>query len=293
MPFATLFKTVSYICETKYPQSLNMDKVSVKEVLRSKAPGVSRWTPWFVKNYLRRIVHEEELNFYLENFSHLPTIEFIRASLDHMDITYSADGLGKLDPKGRYIFASNHPFGGIDGLMLAAEIASRFGDVRVVVNDLLMNLEPLAPIFIPINKHGRQNPEYAKMYKDAFESDIPIVTFPAGLCSRRRAGVVCDLEWKPNFVKQAVATQRDIVPVFFGGRLSDFFYNLSNLRTKLGVKANIEMLYLADEMFRQGGQHFEILIGDPIPWQRLDGGRDARRTALKIREEAYALPGKK
>lgn len=266
-----------------------MDKLSVKEVLRSKAPGVSKWTPGFVKNYLRRIVHEDELNFYLENFQHLPTIEFIRASLAHMGITYSASGLDKLDPAGRYIFASNHPFGGIDGLMLAVAIADYFGDVRVVVNDLLMNLEPLKPIFIPVNKHGGQNPEYAQMYKDAFESDTPIVTFPAGLCSRRSNRVVCDSEWKPSFVKQAVATQRDIVPVFFAGRLSDFFYNLSNLRTKLGVKANIEMLYLADEMFRQKGKYFEIIIGDPIAWQTLGDGKNARKTALRIMEAAYGL----
>lgn len=270
-------------------QKFSMDKLSVKQVLRDKAPGLSRWTPWFVKNYLRRIVHEEELNYYLENFSHLDTIEFIRAALDHMGITYAAAGLGKLDPEGRYIFASNHPFGGIDGLMLAVEIAGYFGNVRVVVNDLLMNLEPLKSIFIPINKHGRQKPEYAKMYKDAFDSDMPIVTFPAGLCSRRQKGVVCDLEWKPSFVKQAVATRRDIVPVFFEGRLSNFFYNLSNLRTKLRVKANIEMLYLADEMFRQKGQHFEIAVGDPIPWQQLGDGKNARKTALEIREKAYGL----
>lgn len=266
-----------------------MDKLSVKEVLRSKVPGVSKWIPWFVKNYLKRTVHEDELNYYLENFSHLPTIEFIRASLAHMGVTYNAVGLEKLDPNGRYIFASNHPFGGIDGLMLAVEIAEYFGDVRVVVNDLLMNLEPLKPIFIPINKHGRQNAEYAQMYKDAFESDIPIVTFPAGLCSRRQKGVVCDSEWKPNFVKQAVATERDIVPVFFEGKLSDFFYNLSNLRKKLGIKANIEMLYLADEMFRQKGNHFEMMIGEPIPWQTLEGGKSAKETALQIRKRAYDL----
>lgn len=284
-----IYLTAFAIFANEISAKTDMYKVSVKEILRNKAPGVSRWMPWFVKNYLKRIVHEEEVNYYLENFSRLDTIEFIRASLDHMGITYKAAGLDKLPRDGRYIFASNHPFGGIDGLMLAVEIAGRFGDVRVVVNDLLMNLEPLRPIFIPINKHGRQKPEYAQMYKEAFESDMPIVTFPAGLCSRRRNGKVCDLEWKPSFVKQAIETQRDIVPVFFDGRLSDFFYNLSNLRTKLGVKANIEMLYLADEMFKQKGQHFEIRIGDPIPWQQLEGGRNARKTALSIREKAYAL----
>lgn len=263
-------------------------RVDIKKVLREKAPGVSRWMPWFVKNYLRRIVHEDEINFYLENFSHLPTIEFIRASLAHMGITYTAVGIERLDPHGRYIFASNHPFGGVDGLMLADEVSRAFGQVRVVVNDLLMNLAPLAPIFIPVNKHGRQRPEYTQMFREAFESDMQIITFPAGLVSRRQNGTIADLEWRPNFVKQAVAHHRDIVPVLFEGRLSNFFYSLSAFRKKVGIKANIEMLYLPDEMFRQGGSHFNIIIGEPVAWQSLEGvtPKDA---ALAIRNSAYAL----
>ena len=244
--------------------------------------------PWFVKGYLRRIVHEDEVNFYLENFSHLPTIEFIRASLAHMGITYTARGIERLDPAGRYIFASNHPFGGLDGLMLADEASRVFGEVRVVVNDLLMNLDPLKPIFIPVNKHGRQRPEYTEMFRAAFESDMPIITFPAGLVSRRYGGVVEDLPWRPNFIKQAVANRRDVVPVHFDGRLSGFFYNLANLRKRLGVKANIEMLYLADEMFKQGGSHFDIAIGEPISWQSLEGRKPAEE-ALRIRRISYAL----
>jgi putative hemolysin len=240
-------------------------------------------------NYLRRILHEREVNSYLEDFSHMDSIGFIRATLERMEITYGATGLDRLDPAGRYIFASNHPFGGLDGLMLAVEIAGRFGDVRVVVNDLLMNLEPLKSIFIPVNKHGRQSTEYAKMYQEAFDSNVPIVTFPAGLCSRREKGAVCDREWKPSFVKQAAATRRDIVPVYFDGKLSDFFYNLSCLRTKLGIGANVEMLYLAEEMVKQRGRHFEMIVGEPIPWQSLEGGLSARKTTLEIRRKAYGL----
>lgn len=263
-------------------------KVDVKKILRDKAPRVSRWIPGFVKNYLRRIVHEDEVNYYLETFSHLPTIEFIRASLAHMGISYNAAGMDKLDPEGRYIFASNHPFGGVDGLMLADEVNGYFGDVRVVVNDLLMNLDPLKSIFVPVNKHGRQKGEYAAMFREAFASDIPIITFPAGLCSRRQSGVVADLPWRPNFIKQAVANKRDVVPVYFDGRLSNFFYRLSNLRKSLGVAANIEMLYLADEMFKQKGSHFEIKIGDPVPWQTFEGVRPAD-AAHEMQKAAYAL----
>lgn len=262
-------------------------KVDVKEVIRSKSPGLARVKP--VVGYLRRIVHEEEINRILEKYEGLPTVEFIRGALREMNITYELVGIEKLDKKGRYIFASNHPFGGLDGLMLAEKVAEYFGDVKVVVNDLLMNLDPLKDIFVPVNKHGRQSTRYAKLYNDAFASDVPIVTFPAGLCSRRRNKVVCDLDWKPSFVKQATATRRDVVPVFFDGRLSNFFYRLSNFRTGIGVKANVEMLYLADEMFKQAGSHFYIVIGDPVRWQDLDDGRPARLHAELLKAAAYKL----
>ncbi len=266
-------------------------RVDVREVLHDKNPGLSRMLPGFVKSYLERIVHQDEVNFYLDNFAHLPTKDFIRACLDHMGISYSMEGLERLPADGRYIFASNHPFGGLDGVMLAVKVAERFGDIRVVVNDILMNLAPLAPIFIPVNKHGRQSPEYLQLYKDAFASDLPIITFPAGLCSRRKKGVVEDGVWRPNFVKQAIATGRQIVPVYFEGSLSNFFYRLSNLRTGMGIKANIEMLYLVDEMFKQKGTAFTIRAGAPIDPGSFEGER-VWDIAAKIRQTAYSLkPG--
>lgn len=264
-------------------------EVSVAEVLRKKNPAAARWIPGFVVRYLTRIVHEKEVNSYLRDFADLDAIHFVRACLERMRISYRANGMEKLDPKSRYIFASNHPFGGADGLMLADEVCKYFGDVRVVVNDILMNLTPLAPLFVPVNKHGRQNPEYLRMFNEAFDSPLPIITFPAGLCSRRTNGIVADAPWKSNFVKRAIATHRDIVPVHFDGELSNFFYRLSNIRKKLGIKANIEMLYLADEMFKQGGRHFDILIGDPIPWQKIRKGGTPAQWAEQIREKAYRL----
>ena len=211
-------------------------EVSVAEVLRKKNPAAARWIPGFAVRYLARIVHEEEVNSYLRDFADLDAIHFVRACLERMRIGYRAEGMEKLDPQGRYIFASNHPFGGVDGLMLADEVSKHFGDVRVVVNDILMNLTPLAPLFIPVNKHGRQNPAYLRMFNEAFDSQLPIVTFPAGLCSRRTNGTVADAPWKSNFVKRAVASRRDIVPVHFDGELSNFFYRLSNIRKDWGSR---------------------------------------------------------
>ncbi len=100
----------------------------------------------------------------------------------------------------------------MDGMMLADVLVERFGDARVVVNDLLMHLDPLRPLWLPVNKHGVQRADYARRMEEAYFGDVPILTFPAGLCSRRVRGEVTDTEWKSNFLKKALAAQRQIVP---------------------------------------------------------------------------------
>ena len=246
----------------------NCLQVDLERVIRDKNPSLARWLPRPLLSYLKRTIHQDEINRILKSYSHLDPIGFIRATLADMRIGY--------------------PFGGMDGMMLCAELSTRFSEVRIIVNDLLMNLRPLAPLFVPVNKHGRQNARYAQTLRDTLESNAQIATFPAGLCSRRHHGRVADPRWKHSFVKNALESRRDIVPVRFDGELSSFFYNLSNLRSALGIRANIEMLYLPDEMFRQKGRHFDIRFGEPVRWQSL---RDApaKVWAGRIRDMVYGL----
>lgn len=266
-----------------------MPKIDIGAVLRQKAPRLARWIPRPVVNWLRRTIHESEINHILEHYWSLPPQEFIRACFREWQVTYSIEGLEKLDPKGRYIFASNHPFGGMDGMMLADKLIEHFGDARVVVNDLLMHVEPLRPLWIPVNKHGAQSSDYARRFDDAFAGSLPILTFPAGLCSRRIGGRVTDTEWKINFLKKAAASGRTIVPVFVEGRLSDFFYRVDRIRKAVGIKFNIEMLWLPDEMFSQGGKHFRLVFGDPISVAELQRFGSLREQTEEIRRKTYFL----
>lgn len=266
-----------------------MPQIDIEAVLRGKAPRLARWVPGFVVSYLKRIVHEREINEIIALGWELPPREFIHLVFERMQIRYTVEGLDRLDPRKRYLFASNHPFGGMDGMMLADELIGHFGDVRVVVNDLLMNIAPLSPLWVPVNKHGAQNAAYARRFDEAMFGEQPVLTFPAGLCSRRHGGVVADPEWKTSFVKRAYASQREIVPIFVEGELSDFFYRLSNLRTRLGVKFNIEMLYLADEMFRQRGRSFRIRVGDPISAEELAACGSLREQTEYVRTKTYLL----
>ena len=265
-------------------------QLNIKEIIRSKSPLLARLLPRPLLRYVVRIIHQDDLNHMISSFAGQSPEDFIRSSLDYMNVKYRIHGLEKLDIGGRYIFASNHPFGGMDGIMIAEAVCRHFGDVRVIVNDLLLSVPQLAPIFVGVNKFGRQSTKNAREFGQMFSLDVPVVTFPAGLCSRCRKGVVCDLEWKHNFVKMAMAHRRDVVPVLVEGRLSNFFYRLSNIRTRLGIKANIEMFYLVNEMFKQGGNTFDIVVGEPVAWSKLATlGDNPKQIAARIKDKVYAI----
>ncbi len=266
-----------------------MPQIDIGAILTEKAPKIARWTPRFAINWLRRTIREADINYILAHYWSLSPQEFIRACFREWQIGYSIQGLEKLDPSKRYLFVANHPFGGMDGMMLADKLVDYFGDARVVVNDLLMHLEPLRPLWIPVNKHGSQNAEYARKFDEEFFGDRPILTFPAGLCSRRINGRVTDLEWKISFLKKAYASQRQIVPVFVEGRLSNFFYGVDRIRKAIGIKANLEMLWLPDEMFSQKGKHFRIVVGDPISISDLQHIGSLREQAEEVRKKTYFL----
>ena len=267
-----------------------MKNIDVYSLLQSKNPRLARRIPRFVINYMSRVIHQQQVNEILAEYSDLSGVDFVRAALAHMNVSYRASGMQRLDRGKRYVFASNHPFGGMDGLMLADEVHRYFGDVKVIVNDLLMNLDPIKQLFIPVNKHGRQSADAARLFNETFASDVPVVTFPAGLCSRRHGGVVSDADWKPNFIKKAAVYDREIVPVYFDGQLSNFFYRLSNFRKAVGVKANIEMMFLVDEMFRQAGKSFEIVIGEPMSAARLlENHETAFQAAQSVKQTVYSL----
>lgn len=257
--------------------------------MAQKAPKLARRVPRFLINYLKKIVHQDEINEILTNFGPLEPIEFIRKALDYMGVSYYAEGLENIEPGGRYLFAGNHPFGGMDGLMVAERVSSKLGDVRSVSNDILMVIEPLRPILLPVNKHGRQSREGAKIFDECFASDVPIQTFPAGLCSRKIKGVVTDLEWKTNFVKKAIQYERDVVPVHTEGHLSKRFYRIHRFRQIFGIKANIEMLYLVDEMFRQKGKNFKVSFGKPISYLELKEMGNYRQMTEFVRSKVYEL----
>jgi putative hemolysin len=264
-------------------------KIDVENVIYSKNPALARTIPGFVINYLKRIIHQDELNVFMNKWGHLKDAELIEAGLRHFEIKFKVTGTENIPKSGRYIFVSNHPLGGLDGLVFIYEISKHFHDIKFPVNDILTNIKNLSGIFLPVNKHGSQAKEAARLMEEAYASDCQILYFPAGLCSRKRGGIIKDLQWHKSFITKSVQHKRDIVPAYFSGRNSNFFYNIANIRKLLGVKANIEMLYLADEMFKQKDKEIKLIFGSQIPWETFDKTKTAPEWAEWIKSKTYDL----
>ncbi len=266
-----------------------MPQIDVKALVASKAPRAAKMLPGFVFSFLKRILHQDDINDILRcGWDHTPQ-QFVQGVFKRWNITYTIEGLDKLDPKGRYIFAANHPFGGMDGMMIADCLVEHFGDAGVVVNDMLMHLDPLKPIWIPVNTLGAQNPQYVKLFEEGFASDKPILMFPAGICSRVVNGKIADLQWKPTFVKRAHATGRSVVPLYVEGSLHKWFYRLYKFRKSLRIKANIEMLLLVDGMYHQHGKHFRLSVGEPLTPDQLSAIGSVREQVQHVRTKTYFM----
>ena len=262
--------------------------IDIDKVLRDKAPRQSKYIPKFIVSYLKHIVHQEELNVFLRESKDKVGVDFLKASLDFLDAKLVVKGQENLPADRLCTFVSNHPLGGQDGLALGYVLGSFYnGKIKYMVNDLLMNLHGLAPLCIPINKTGKQVKDFPKMVEAGFASDDQLIMFPAGLCSRRQHGVIRDLEWKKAFVVKSVEHHRDVVPIHFDGRNSNFFYNLANLCKLLGIKFNIAMLYLADEMLKNRHKTFTITIKKPIPWQTFTKEKTPLQWAQYVKEIVY------
>ena len=260
-------------------------KIDIEEILKSK--GV-RKAPRLLIKLLKRIIHQDELNELLSECTGYEGVEFATKALEYLKVDYRIHSPENIPRDGgRYIFASNHPLGGLDGLIITSLIGREMGDVRFVVNDLLMFVKPLEPIFVPVSKFGKMSQDYAGRINSAFESDAQVLYFPAGLCSRLIKGKIVDLEWKKTFVSKAMEYNRGIIPLHFSGRNSMFFYRLAKLRKFLGIKFNIEMIFLVDELFRQKGKTFDIYIRKPIPASEITKDKSVKWWTGHIRNLSY------
>lgn len=263
--------------------------IDVEQIFRKKNALVARSLPGFVMNWIKRTVHQDEINAFLKESHHLKGIPFAKAVLEGFGVSHHSKGIENIPVNGGAVIVANHPLGGLDGIVLLVEASKSRSDIGFVVNDILMNLPAFESVFIPVNKHGKQARNDMQKVDELYRSGKLALIFPAGLCSRKQQGEIRDLDWNKSFLSRAIKNKLPIIPAHITGRNSNRFYNISRIRKWLGIKANVEMFFLADEMFKQKGKTIQVTFGKPIDFSTFDSKHSLKEWANILRDYVYSL----
>lgn len=266
--------------------------IDIEKIFKEKNPAAYRWTPKFLINYIKRVVHEDDINRF-ENANHDKfEFDYLDAALKEVSAEITFSGLENVPKAGACIIASNHPLGGIDGMALLQIVGKVRKDSSFLVNDMLTRLVNFGKLFIPVNKVGATSGQNLRRIDEVYASDGVTMIFPAGLVSRKIDGKIQDLKWNRSFVKKAVQYQQPVVPVLVDGKLSPFFYRFSSFRKAIGIKANVEMMYLVNELYKLKNNSTHIVFGKPIPPTVFDKCKSHDEWAELMRQFVYELKAK-
>lgn len=259
--------------------------INLEEIIERKRGG--RKTPAVVLALLKRFLCIDYFNNFCKQGK--TGIEFCTGAVEYMGNRVIVEGLENIPVGERYTFVSNHPVGGVEGVFLAGIIGTRFGSVRIPMNDFLLAMPGLRPISIPVSKTGKQSRELPALINAAFDSENQMLLFPAGLCSRLIDGKIQDLPWGKAFISQSVRTQRAVVPIHFYGENSRSFYLVAKLCKLMHLKFNVAMAFLPRETYKKRGRTFKVVFGPPVPYTVFDKSRTPSEWAGWVREEVYKL----
>ena len=262
--------------------------IDVNKIL---GPKLRKKLPRFVINFLKRRIHQDQINEAIMQAECPVGAGFFDDALRYLNITYRTRGEENLDPNGKYLFACNHPLGGPEALIIGSVFHRLYGEgFQVPVTPIMANLKPLAEFFTPVNNlSSRQSRDLGERIAKMFTSDQQVVVFPAGLCARKIKGKITEMPWKKMFVTQARRYERDVVPVHISGHNSRWYFFLAKVSKFFKLKINIGMLYLVDELFKQSGNEFVITFGKPIPYSTFDRSKTDLQWAAEVKDKVEAL----
>lgn len=262
--------------------------VDVDKIISERAPKLKKWLPSFIFSWLKKKLHEDDINYIMNRIKNYYGLEYNTKALELLGAKIETVNSHFVPKTGGIIVASNHPLGGLDGMSLVKAVGDIRTDTKFVVNDVLKNLKNYGDVFIGVNKISTTSAKSLRIMENHLMTNDAVIFFPSGLVSRKIDGKIMDLPWRKGFVTQAVDHKRDIVPVFIEGENSKFFYRFANFRRMLGVKANFEMLFLPDEMFRQKGRTVKIYFGKPFSYKVLDERFSHKKWAENINKYVYS-----
>jgi putative hemolysin len=267
--------------------------IDIERVISDKNPKLVKWIPRFLLKYLKKTLHEKDVNTFIQENKGKNSFEFCKEVIRDFNIKLEIEGLENIPKTGGTVLTCNHPLGGMDAMALVTVIEPIRKDLKFIVNDILLNLENLKDMFVGVNKVGKNAKDSLQKVDELFATEQLICVFPAGLVSRKIKGKVTDLEWKKTFVTRSKNRDKQIVPVYLDGELSSFFYTISKIRSGLKIKANIEMFYLVNELYKQQNKQMKIVFGKPISSSSFTSDKSDFQWAQEIKNKVYQLANQK
>ncbi|WP_019557889.1 lysophospholipid acyltransferase family protein [Thiomicrorhabdus arctica] len=263
--------------------------INIEKTLSHKHPDFEKKTgaKLFLK-LLKRLLHEDEINQFIQTNQHLKGFAFLEHVLDHFNFSYQINNrdFNNIPSEGRVIIVANHPIGSLDGLALLKLVRSVRPDVSIVTNELLSHIDPLDSLFLSVDNMsaGAQHKSQFKAMLSALKSDQAVIIFPSGEVSRIRPNGVRDGAWKAGFLKLAEKTKSPVLPIYIDAQNSALFYALSAIYKPLGT------LMLVQEMFKQSHQEIQFHISKPIPWKSIaKSEHKGKKLANEFRKYLYRL----
>lgn len=263
--------------------------INLEEIIKNSNSGILKKMPRFVVNYLKKLIHQDEINKIVNDNREKTGLEFVKAVMQYLNASIKPIWADDKFENERCIFVCNHPLGGVDFFAAILTLADKTAKFKVIANELLMNIDNLKELFLPVNVFGRSPQHYYDMIKDAYASDMAIMTFPAGEVSRKYNGIIQDAEWHRSFVRQACEYKRNVMPVYIHAQNSKRFYRIGSVRSKLGIKLNPELMLLPDEMFKQRNVTIPVVVGKTIPYTMFDKSKKHYDWAQEVRKMVYDL----
>ncbi|MFW2565500.1 GNAT family N-acyltransferase [Aliarcobacter butzleri] len=243
--------------------------IDIQKEIEKKFPKIKEKENVLKKSLLKiakKIVHEDSINQFLLQNSHLKGFDFVDAVLDYFDFDYtvSSNDLQNIPSTGKVIIIANHPLGGLDALCLLKLVGQIRKDVKILANDFLVGFEALHSLMIPLdNFKDRQSKESIKKIYEALNNEEAIIIFPAGEVSRATPKGVKDPAWNKGFLNFAKNSNSAILPIFLDAKNSKTFYTISL------INKTFSTLLLSNEMFNKKSKNINIKIGQIIPSENI------------------------
>ncbi|MFT7414762.1 MAG: putative hemolysin [Methylophagaceae bacterium] len=256
--------------------------LNIESAIQQKFPNFERKSPWIKKStlgLLRKLSYEQEVNQFLDTHQDLKGFDFIEQVLEHFKFSYSIShrDRGNIPASGRVVIVANHPLGALDGLSLLKLVGEVRRDVKIVVNDMLMNFQAVQNLLLPVDNLNKatQKSSIANII-NCLNNDEAIIVFPAGEVSRIRPNGVRDGKWTSGFLHFAKKTNAPVLPIYVDARNSSLFYSSSMVYKPLAA------MLLAHEIFNKKSQTITLRVGQSIPFQQIRVLPLAKKEMVKL-----------